>query len=320
MSPSLLSIRNLSVNFKDRARPFFRRRSVDVLQHISIDIGMGETFCLLGESGSGKTTLAWTILGLHPFHDGKLAYHGRPIKRFNDETHRRMRARAQMVFQDPVASLNPGLSLRRSIEEPMAAQGVGKAERAAVVAELAHQAGLPPALLDRRPGEVSGGQNQRACIARALSTQPELLVLDEPLTALDAILQHRMVDLLCRIKAQSAVTFFLITHDLALARRIGTHVAVMYLGTIVEQAPAQVFFDQPRHPYAQALMSSALTPGLWKGKRILLQGETPSLRVPPTGCGFHPRCAHRMAVCSRAVPPATDLGNRHVVACHLFAT
>jgi peptide/nickel transport system ATP-binding protein len=319
MSPPLLSIRNLSVKLKDRSGLFFLRRPFNALQRISFDIHSGETFCLLGESGSGKTTLAWTILGLHPFHGGEMAYNGRPIKAFNDETQRSLRSHAQMVFQDPVGSLNPALSLKRSIEEPLAAKGVGKRDRAAVVSELARQAGLDPGLLERRPKEVSGGQNQRACIARALSTQPELLILDEPLTALDAILRQRMVDLFCRIKAQSTLTYFLITHDLALARQIGTRVAVMYLGTIVEQAPAQAFFTRPCHPYAQALMSSVLTPGFWKGGRILLKGETPSLHSPPPGCAFHPRCSHKMAVCAQTAPPGTDLGNGHVVYCHLVA-
>ena len=316
----MLSIRNLSVKFKDRSGSIFRGQSYCAVRDISVDIHANETFCLLGESGSGKTTLAWAILGLHRFHNGSIVFNGRVIKKSNDAIHQMLRANSQMVFQTPAASLNPSFSLGRSISEPLRAKGVGKTECDTTVRELAIQTGLSPELLKRLPSEVSGGQNQRACIARALSTRPALLILDEPVTALDAIAQHRVMDLLCRIKARFQLTYFLITHDLALAKKIGTHVAVMYLGTIVEQAPAHAFFSNPCHPYAQALLSSALKPGLWQGKRILLQGEIPSLQAPPSGCVFHPRCPKKMAVCHTTPPLESRVRKGHVVFCHRFDT
>ncbi|BBO89515.1 ABC transporter ATP-binding protein [Desulfosarcina ovata] len=317
-APPLLRIRNLSVRFADRRGGIFRRRSTLAIHDIDLDIQAGETFCLLGESGSGKTTLASAILGLHPFHAGQIAHNGSTINRSNDTAHQRLRADCQMVFQSPAASLNPHLTLQQSIEEPLGAKGMGSSRRRETVCELAGLAGLSEDLLGRRPGEVSGGQNQRACIARALSTRPKLLVLDEPLTALDAVARQQIVALLCRLKEAFRLTYFLITHDLALASQIGTHVAVMYLGTLVEQAPAASFFAHPYHPYAQALLSSVLRPGLWQGERIVLHGELPSLRRPPDGCVFHPRCARRLAVCTHTAPRPRMVGGGHTVCCHLF--
>lgn len=319
MSFCTLRVRHLSVKFKDRSGFLFRRRDFAAVRDVSLDIAASQTFCLLGESGSGKTTLAWSLLGLHPFHGGHIIYNDHPINKPNDAVHRKLRSSAQMVFQNPAASLDPHFSLYRSISEPLMAMGIDKKVRAARVRDLALQTGLSPDLLERRPFEVSGGQNQRACIARALSTRPAFLILDEPLTALDAIAQHRIVELLCQIKEKFRLTYFLITHDMALAREIGTVVAVMYLGTIVEKAPAQTFFSAPCHPYAKALLSSALKPGLWQGRRIVLQGEIPSLYDPPPGCGFHPRCPWKMAVCEKSPPGEIDVGDGHMVVCHLFA-
>ncbi len=316
---SNLSVRHLSVKFKDRTGFLIRRRAFAAVRDIGFDIEANQTFCLLGESGSGKTTLAWSILGLHPFQGGRIVYNGRTIKKPNDAVHQQLRSNAQMVFQNPAASLDPYFSLYRSIAEPLIAKGVEKTARADRVRELALQTGLSIDLLGRRPSEVSGGQNQRACIARALSTRPAFLILDEPLTALDAIAQQKLVDLLCRIKEKFQLTYFLITHDMALAKEIATVVAVMYLGTIVETAPAPDFFANPCHPYAKALLSSALKPGLWQGRRIILQGEIPSPQAPPSGCGFHPRCPWKMAVCEKIPPGEFEVGQGHRVVCHLVA-
>lgn len=322
-APPLLRIRDLSVRFADREAGIFRRRFIQAIHGLDLDIHADDTFCLLGESGSGKTTLASAILGLHPFHRGRITYNGPTlngltIKRSNDAAHKSLRTDCQMVFQSPAASLNPNLTLQQSIEEPLGAKGVVKSKRREAVRALAGQAGLSPDLLSRRPGEVSGGQNQRACIARALSTRPRLLVLDEPLTALDAVARQQMAALLCRLKERFGLTYFLITHDLALARQIGTRVAVMYLGNLVEKAPAAAFFAEPRHPYARALLSSVLRPGFWQGERIVLQGELPSLRHPPKGCVFHPRCAERLPICTHTAPRPQVVAEGHKVCCHLF--
>ncbi len=313
-----IQIRHLSVRFKDRSASFLSRRSYCAVNNVSLDIHGGETFCLLGESGSGKTTLAWALLGLLPFSSEKFVFNGQTIRKRNDTVHRRLRAVSQMVFQKPAASLNPTFTLKRSIAEPLQAKKLRAKERTPIVRDLAQRTGLAVELLQRRPREVSGGQNQRACIARALSTRPSLLILDEPLTALDAIAQRQVVDLLGRIKTEFELTYFLITHDLALAKNLGTRVAVMYLGTIVEKAPADDFFSNPCHPYAKALLSSALTPGLWPGKPIILEGEIPSIQSPPSGCVFHPRCFMSMDVCDKIPPEEASVGNGHVVRCHRF--
>ena len=319
MTFSTLHIDRLSVKFKDRTGFPLGRRTFPVVRDIDLDIEANQTVCLLGESGSGKTTLAWAMLGLHPFHGGGMAFNGKNIGQPGDKIHQQLRSCSQMVFQNPAASLDPYFTLKRSIAEPLLARGMSKKARTERLHELADQTGLAPELLERRPSEVSGGQNQRACIARALSTRPAFLVLDEPLTALDAIAQRQLVELLGKLKQNYRLTYFLITHDMALAKKIGTHVAVMYLGRIVETAPAGTFFRSPSHPYAKALLSSALTPGVWEGPRIVLTGEAPSVRRPPAGCTFHPRCPWKMAICEKISPVQMDLGDGHRVACHLHA-
>ena len=315
---SLLRLHGFGIRFSERSGSLFRRRTIQAIPGVDLSIQAHDTFCLLGESGSGKTTLASAIVGLHPFHSGRIVHAGETIRKSGDRAHRRLRQRCQMVFQSPVAALNPRLTLQQSIEEPLTAKGVEKKARRQAIRDLARQAGLSAELLDRLPGEVSGGQSQRACIARALSTHPELLILDEPLTALDAVAQHRMVALLQRLKDRFGLTYFLITHDLALARQIGTRVAVMYLGRLVEQGPAQGFFARPCHPYARALLSSVLRPGVWQGERIVLGGELPSLSSPPEGCVFHPRCDQRLPLCAHTSPGPSTVGDGHTVCCHLF--
>ncbi len=316
---STLHINRLTVKFKDRTGLPFGNRTFSVVRDINLEITANQTVCLLGESGSGKTTLAWSLLGLHPFHGGGMAFNGQPIEQPGDKVHQKLRSCSQMIFQNPAASLDPYFSLKRSITEPLIARGVTKRARAERLRELADQTGIASELLERRPSEVSGGQSQRACIARALSTRPAFLILDEPLTALDAIAQRQLVELLRKLKENYRLTYFLITHDMALARRIGTHVAVMYLGRIVETAPSEAFFANPFHPYAKALLSSALTPGVWEGPRIVLTGEAPSVRRPPAGCTFHPRCPWKMPICQKLPPVKTDMGGGHRVACHLYA-
>jgi peptide/nickel transport system ATP-binding protein len=276
-------------------------------------------FCLLGESGSGKTTLAWTLLGLKPFTAGEIVFNGETIRRSNDPVHRRLRSQAQMVFQDPLASLNPGFTLARAIEEPLRSQGMGRAQRREKVRDLSDRVGLSSDLLSRLPGEVSGGQGQRACIARALSSRPQLLVLDEPLTALDAVSRQQVVGLLGRIRKTSGLAFLLITHNLSLARKIGSHVAVMYAGVLVEKATAGDFFSSPRHPYSRALLSSVLEPGFWPGDRIVLTGEMPPFHRRPAGCVFHPRCTEKLPICAEAGPTFKPVGPGHEVCCHRVA-
>ncbi|MBU0994899.1 MAG: ABC transporter ATP-binding protein [Proteobacteria bacterium] len=314
---SYLTIKNLSVRFDLRSGPFFRKRSFFAIKDISLNIRKHDVFCLIGESGSGKSTLMWTLLGMHRFFKGEINYKGGRVERFGDSYHRRLISDAQMVFQDPVASLNPHLTLGRSIEEPMRAKKISRKTAQAAVAGLAEKTGLPADILKRKPTEASIGQNQRACIARALSVKPEILFLDEPLTALDPIVQTRVKKLLMDMKDAFGLTYFLVTHDLGFAKKIGTAVAVMYLGRIVEQAPAADFFSNPRHPYSQALLSGSLSPFVWQKERIILEGEIPSPHEPPKGCVFHPRCRNRMPVCDQIKPACRKPGKDHLVYCHM---
>ncbi len=318
-SPPLIAVRNLSVAFSSGGGGLFRRSSRTALKNIRLEIGRKECFCLLGESGSGKTTLAWTLLGLLPFSGGEILFNGEVVKKHNDPVQQRLRAHSQMVFQDPAASMNPRFTLAMSIEEPLRAKGMGKTERRATTRDLADRVGLFPDLLSRLPREVSGGQGQRACIARALSSKPDLLVLDEPLTALDAVSRRQIVTLLSRIRETSGLTYFLITHNLALARKLSTHVAVMYAGLLIEKAPSVDFFSRPQHPYSRALLSSVLEPGFWWGERIVLTGEMPPLHRRPKGCVFHPRCPEKLPVCSETAPEFRMMEPGHEVRCHLAA-
>lgn len=318
MDIPFLSLRNFSVKFKLRSGSMFRRPFFYAVHDVSANIHKNETFCLIGESGSGKTTLIWALLGLIPFHEGEIIFKGRSIKKMNDPVHKNLKSGAQMVFQDPFASLSPFLTLGRSIEEPLVAKRVEKKERAETVKRLALETGLSLKLLERHPSSVSGGQNQRACIARALSTKPDILFLDEPLTALDAVSRDKIAKLLCKIKKKYSAASLLITHDLGLVKNIGDTVAVMYLGRIVEQTPVETFFSNPCHPYSKVLLSSVLKPGVSKEKPVILQGDIPSLQHPPAGCPFYTRCFSRLSVCKNIMPDRKIIAKGHEVLCHLF--
>ncbi|MDH4317143.1 MAG: ATP-binding cassette domain-containing protein, partial [Desulfobulbaceae bacterium] len=218
---------------------------------------------------------------------------------------------------DPVTSLNPYQTLGESIVEPLRARGMKKREREKIVEKLATEVGLPHSLLHHFPRNASVGQNQRACIARALSVEPDYLFLDEPLSALDAVKQKEISLLLARLTSRHGLTCFLISHDLSLVKEIGTTVAVMYMGRIVEKGPVASFFVNPTHPYSKVLLSNTLKPGLWMDKRIVLEGEAPSPHNPPTGCAFHPRCPKAISVCERCPPSKTFVSKGHEVFCHL---
>lgn len=311
-----VTIRNFSVQFPLKSKTLFSSRSFYAVRDISLDVGRKEIFCLIGESGSGKTTLMNAILGFCPYQEGEMFFEGQLIGQPDDLVHQRLKSKAQVVFQDPVASLSPYLSLEASIMEPLRARGVKKKEREKIAKKLTTEVGLSYSLLQQRPRQASVGQNQRACIARALSTGPDLLFLDEPLSALDAVNQKEIAELLCRLKNRHSLTCFLIAHDLSLVKNIGTTVAVMYLGRIVEKAPVETFFSNACHPYSQVLLSNVLKPGLWKDKRIVLRGEIPTPHEPPSGCVFHPRCPRRLSVCEKRAPLKRNITHEHEVFCH----
>jgi len=312
----VLSLRELSVLLPVRPGNIFRSRSVPVLNGVSLDIHAGEIFCLVGESGAGKTTLLDVILGFCVVRKGTIRFRGREVEQGRGPGRLQLNRSTQVVFQDPVASLSPFRPLGRSIVEPLQARGADRAEMRKTVRQLCRRMQIPRSLLRRRPSQVSAGQAQKICIARALSTAPDLLLLDEPLSALDNPACQETTMLLCRLQREYGLTCLLVSHDLRLVRAMATTVAVLYLGRIVEQGPADSFFERPAHPYSRALLSSALVPGLWPGQRIVLEGEMPSPLNAPAGCPFHPRCPERYSRCSRMPPPLRHVRPNHFVLCH----
>jgi len=313
-SPFIL-LNNLGVRFPISTGPFLKKKYFNAVKHVSISIGEQETLCLIGESGSGKSTLMNAILGFCSFSAGTLSFRSQTVGRPNDTVHRQMISRSQVVFQNPAASLSPHLTIGQSIME--AIKNGTRDEKEYRVETIAGKVGLSATLLRQKPRSVSGGQNQRACIARAMAGLPEILFLDEPLSALDAVNKKEIARLLADLINEFNLTCFLITHDLGLIKHIGITVGVMYLGKILETMPVDSFFSGAVHPYSQALLSSSLLPGLWEGKPMPLEGDVPSPHNPPSGCVFHPRCAKRLAVCSRQSPKPIAIAAGHVVLCHL---
>jgi oligopeptide/dipeptide ABC transporter ATP-binding protein len=314
----LIQIENLGVSFKGRSRGLGHGPLFWGVKQVCLTLEKGDSFCLIGESGSGKSTLALALAGLLPFQEGGLLFKGKKIAKPNDRNHKSLMKKTQMVFQDPVQALSPFQTLGQSLEEPLAARGIGPSKRQSLLAPLIRDTGLTAGLLKRLPAQASGGQNQRVCIARSLSTQPELLILDEPLTALDSLIKTRITRLLCQLKDQYPVTCFVITHDMALVKVMATRVGVIYLGRILETASRDDILSGPVHPYTGALLSASFTPGIWKGKRLVLKGDAPSAMDLPKGCIFHTRCPEAAAVCRKQVPEQVLLSPGHTVSCHIY--
>ncbi len=319
MPDPLIAIQDLGISFRGRLGYFRHGKRFWGVKHINLRLEKEATFCLIGESGSGKSTLALALAGLQSFHQGGLIFKGQKIRRPNDAVHRAVRQKMQMVFQDPIQALNPFRSLRQSLEEPLSARGVRAGQRREFLDPLIREIGLSDRLLQRFPSQVSGGQKQRVCIARALSTRPELLILDEPLTALDGLIKTRIIRLLGRIKEKYPMACFIITHDMDLVRAMADQVGVIYLGRILETVSGASLFSEPAHPYTRALLSTSFTPGIWTGERILLKGEVPSVRHLPTGCIFHTRCPEASRVCETRIPDPVRLSSDHTVWCHLYS-
>ena len=286
---------------------------------VSLTLHAGETLALVGESGCGKSTTGRCILRLIEPTSGAVEFNGTNLLSLDHEAMRRMRRNLQIVFQDPQASLHPRMTVRKLLSEPLQVHGMAKKDLPARIEELLRLVHLRPEFLDRYPHEFSGGQRQRVGIARALAISPALLVLDEPVSALDVSIQAEIVRLLINLRERLGLSYLFIAHDLAVVRQLADRVAVMYLGRIVETGPAQEVYSNPQHPYTQALLSAVPIPDptIELGRRrIVLQGELPSPIDPPSGCRFRTRCWRADQRCANEQPMLTAMEGSHEVACH----
>jgi len=295
--------------------------AVHAVDGISFDVRHGETFGLVGESGCGKTTAGRTIIQLYKATAGHIYFDNVDLTQIKSSEMRHMRRRMQMIFQDPYASLNPRMSIADTISEPMIIHGVARGKQARErAAELLNIVQLNPGFSSRFPHEFSGGQRQRIGIARALALNPELIICDEPISALDVSIQAQIINLLEDLQKQLGLTYLFIAHDLSVVRHISSRVAVMYLGIIAELASVKDLYNNPLHPYTQALLSAVPVPNPLieeKRQRIILEGDVPSPVNPPSGCRFRTRCPLAKEICAELVPEWREVSPDHWVACHL---
>jgi len=314
----LLTLTNVARVYATRRGLLGRPRPVRAVDEISLAIPPGRTLGLVGESGCGKSTTGRLALGLEAPDEGTVTFDGIAMPASGSENWRRLRARAQLVYQDPLGALDRRLPLGIQIAEPLEIHGIGdKSERADRVNALLRDVGLRPDHAARHPHELSGGQRQRAVLARALATSPDLLVCDEPVSALDVSIQAQVLNMLTDLQQARGIAMLFISHDLKVVRQVSDQVAVMYLGRIVEQGDPEAVFADPIHPYARALVSAIPVPGPRKRDRIVLGGDPPNPADRPKGCAFHPRCPVAMESCKLLAPSLRPVADGRLVACHL---
>ena len=308
----LIEVKNLQKFFGSSSMPV---RAVD---DVSFTIQPGETLGLVGESGSGKSTIGRALLRLIDSTAGSVSYRGEDLGSASGSRMRALRSKLQMIFQDPYASLNPKMRVRDILGEALQTHGLAKGKEATAqrIAELLKLVGLPPEHAARYPHEFSGGQRQRIGVARALSVQPEFIVADEPLSALDVSIQSQVVNLLCDLRDQFSLTMLFISHDLDVVEYLCDRVVVLYLGRVMEVAPTEALFSRPLHPYTQALLAASPKPDpLVKSAHIPLKGDIPSPMNPPSGCVFRTRCPYAIDACAQTRPVPRDMGGARLKAC-----
>ncbi len=299
----------------------FDRRKIKAVDGVNFSIPVGTTLGLVGESGSGKTTTGRLIARLTEPTAGKVEYKGENIVGFNGKALKQLRRNVQMIFQDPSSSLNRRKTAGQMVSEPLRIHKlVPKGKRESRLVDLMQMVGLSRHFLNRYPHEMSGGQRQRVGIARALAVEPEFIICDEPVTALDVSIQAQILNLLMDLQDELDLTYLFIAHDLSVVKHVSSRVAVMYLGKIVEVADTQTLFSDPKHPYTRALLGAIPRPDPRAGKRMVLHGEVPSPINPPSGCRFHPRCPEYIGdICKQKDPSDITLSDGTPVACHLYA-
>lgn len=321
----LLTVRGLKMHFPITRGIIFQRQvgAIKAVDGLDFTMYKGETLGLVGESGCGKSTTGRAILQLYRPTEGSVNFEGVELTQTRGEELRKMRRRMQMIFQDPYASLNPRMTVGSIIGEPLEVHGIGanKRERQERVQELLKTVGLNPYFVNRYPHEFSGGQRQRIGVARALAVNPAFIVCDEPISALDVSIQAQIINLLEDLQEELGLTYLFIAHDLSVVRHISDRIAVMYLGKIVELADRDDLYENPMHPYTQALLSAVPIPDPqieMQRKRIILEGDVPSPANPPKGCNFSTRCPRVMDICREQEPPFKEYSPGHHTACFLY--